>query len=406
MQSLTTPPPAAPAYPGRLSRTLAYFASFIALGLAAAILGPTLPGLAEQSRASLSSASILFTAHALGYLCGSLSGGRLYDRLPGHPVLVGTLVVMAASLAMVPALPALWLLAIALGVLGVAEGALDVGGNALLVWLHGSRVGPFMNGLHFFFGLGAFLAPIVVAQAILLKGDISWAYWGIALLMLPAAAWLLRLPSPRSQRESAGHPARPANAWQVGLVCAFFFLYVGAEVGFGGWIFTYATSLGLDGGPAGEARAAYLTSAFWGALTFGRLLSIPLASRFRPATILLVDFAGCLASLGLVLLGARSFLALGLGVLCVGLSMASIFPTMLVLAESRMEITGRVTGWFFVGSGAGAMVLPWAIGPLLARFGPRLIPLSILASAGLALLVLAALQLAFRAPRPAGERRG
>ena len=35
--------------------------------------------------------------------------------------------------------------------------------NPLLVWVHGDEVGPAMNGLHFFFGVGAFLSPIIIA---------------------------------------------------------------------------------------------------------------------------------------------------------------------------------------------------------------------------------------------------
>jgi len=38
-----------------------------------------------------------------------------------------------------------------------------------------------MNALHFFFGVGAFVSPIIVAQAILMTGDITWAYWVLAL---------------------------------------------------------------------------------------------------------------------------------------------------------------------------------------------------------------------------------
>ena len=42
-----------------------------------------LPALAEQTRSTLGQVSILFSARALGYLLGSLLGGRLFDRLPG-----------------------------------------------------------------------------------------------------------------------------------------------------------------------------------------------------------------------------------------------------------------------------------------------------------------------------------
>jgi len=45
--------------------------------------------------------------------------------------------------------------------------------------------------------------------------------------------------------------------------------YVGVEVAYGGWIFTYAVKVfGM-----GETEADYLSSAFWGAITLGRLLA-------------------------------------------------------------------------------------------------------------------------------------
>ena len=117
-------------------------------------------------------------------------------------------VLMAAMLLLTPLLPLLWLLTTFLLVLGMAEGVVDVGGDTLLVWVHRHQVGPFMNGLHFFFGVGAFLSPIVIAQMVLMSGDIIWAYWALALLMLPVVVGLLRLPSPTASMTSPDRPGR------------------------------------------------------------------------------------------------------------------------------------------------------------------------------------------------------
>ena len=76
-----------------------------------------------------------------------------------------------------------------------------------------------------------------------------------------------------------------------------FFLFVGAGLSFGGWIYTYAVSLDL----ATVTTAGYLTSLFWAALTFGRLISIPIAGRVRPRYLLTVDLIGLALSLGLLL---------------------------------------------------------------------------------------------------------
>jgi len=378
-----------------MRKTVGYYAAFGALGLSAASLGPTLPGLAKHTQTNLNEISFLFMARALGYLLGSFLGGRWYDRIPGHPVMATVLIVMAMMLALVPLMSLLWLLTAVLLVLGMSESMLDVGGNTLLVWTHRDKVGPFMNGLHFCFGVGAFLSPILIAQAVLMSGDILWAYWVLALLMLPASAWLLRLPSPTAQAASEGGPAAQATHRSTGaherllvaLIALFFLLHVGAESSFGGWVFTYAVTLGL----ASETASAYLTSAFWGSLTLGRLLAIPIAARFRPRSILLGDLVGCLAGVGIILLWPNSLTALWLGTFGLGLSIASLFPVTLCLAERSTTITGQVTGWFFVGSSIGGMSLPWLIGQLFEPVGPRVTMFAIMVDLVMAAGVLAVL---------------
>jgi len=141
----------------KINRTIGYYAAFIALGLTTSSMGPTLPGLAQQTGSKLGQVSILFTARSLGYLLGSYRGGRFFDRFAGHHVLVLSLISMMVMMMLTPTVPLLWLLAALMVAQGFGEGMLDVGGNALLVWTYKEKVGPFMNGLHFFYGIGAFL---------------------------------------------------------------------------------------------------------------------------------------------------------------------------------------------------------------------------------------------------------
>jgi len=159
--------------PDRRALVAAYYAGFVALGLFAGALGPTLPGLAAQTRARLSEVSLVLTAHGLGYALGSLLAGRAYDRLAGHRVMAGALLTMFAAIALVPLVPWLWVLAGVILLVAVAEGFLDVGANTLLVWALGAGVGPAMNGLHLFFGLGSLIAPLIVARMIVLSGAVN-----------------------------------------------------------------------------------------------------------------------------------------------------------------------------------------------------------------------------------------
>jgi MFS transporter, FHS family, Na+ dependent glucose transporter 1 len=369
------------------SQSMTYYGAFIALGFAGAVLGPTLPGLAAQTRSQLSQISYLFTAHSLGYLIGSFAAGRFYDRahLSGNRIMAGMLAIMAVMMCLIPEIPLLWLLTAAVLVLGSAEGVLDVGGNTLVVWVHGKKVGPFMNALHFAWGVGAFVAPVFVAQAILRSDNIAWAYWGLALLMVPPAIALLRVPSPAAPLPAKQEVGRAAGGRLLVLVVFFFFLFVGAEHSMGGWITSYGIARGLT-----AANAAYLASAFWGFFTLARALSIPMA-RLRPSVVLYGELTACLVGSVSLLLWPESTPVLWLGTILFGFGMAAVFPTTVTYASSLMSITGRVTSWFFVGASLGGMTIPWIIGQLFKPVGPQAVPLvvscAILASIGM-LLVL------------------
>lgn len=361
--------------------TVAYFAAFVFLGLTTGSLGPTLPSLADQTQVGLSAISYVFTARSAGYLFGSVLSGKLFDRRSGNPLMAAMLFTMAMMMALVPLAPRLWLLLITMLILGVAESGLDVGANTLLGWVHGTQVGPFMNAMHSLFGVGALIAPLIVAQTVSFKLPATDSYFFLALLLVPVSLIFLRIPSPSpTARVLAGEHAT-AKPQQVFLIGVFLFLYVGAEIGFAGWIYTYATTLRLSD----VSAAAYLTSVFWGALTLGRILTIPIAARIKPESVLMSSLAGCLVSLVLILAGPSSFSAVCAGTICLGVSMASIFPTTLSLAGRRMKLTAHVTGWFIVASSAGAMLIPLVIGQAFPLAGPQVV-MAVTATALLAAL--------------------
>src|SRR5689334_19674507 len=110
----------------RLSQTWSYYAAFIALGLIAASLGPTLPSLAANTRTQLADISLLFTVRSFGYLVGSFQVGSLYDRRRGHPMMVAALLSMMIMMTLVPFVKLLWVLIGVFLIIGIAEGTLDV----------------------------------------------------------------------------------------------------------------------------------------------------------------------------------------------------------------------------------------------------------------------------------------
>ncbi len=346
-------------------KTAAYYLAFILLGLGSGVEGPTLLKLAEHTSSALDQISSMFIFGSLGYLLGSLLGGWIYDRVSGHRFMAGILVGLGILIALVPMATSLWVLLVIVLILGFTKGALDVGCNTLLLWVHNEAVNPFMNGLHAFFGLGAFIAPLIVASVLSATGDVYWVFWIFAIAAFPIAALVWSLPSPTSrpvprQHENTAFPVLPVT---VMVLC--FVLYVGGEVGYGNWIYTYAFKLNFET----EVTAAYLTSAFWGSFALARLFGVWVSTRAKPTTILLIDFAGSLISLGLILVFRQSDIILWAGTILFGISEASIFPTFMNLAEERLHITGTIAGLFLLGAGTGGMILPWLIGQVFDKVG-------------------------------------
>ena len=113
-----------------------------------------------------------------------------------------------------------------------------------------------------------------------------------------------------------------------------------------------------------------MTSTYWGALTVGRLLAVPIAAYVPPATFIAVDLLGaCLAAGVFLLVGTPAAPVVSAVSVAMGLSLASIFASTLAVAETRMPFTGRRASLCIAGASTGEVVLPLLIGALFDRFG-------------------------------------
>jgi FHS family Na+ dependent glucose MFS transporter 1 len=365
-----------------------YGVSFIALGLALSALGPMLPFMADNLGVTIGKISFILTVSNLGYLVGSAGGGRLYDRFKGHHLMSLALILMVIGAVLAPLVRNFYLLLLVFLVFGFGNGLLDIGGNVNLLWVFQSRVGPYMNALHFFFGVGAFLAPIILTNVMRLSGGaITWPFWVLAILFLPGLLGLNALPSPENpEKGEAEETAQKPDTKLIVLMMLLFFLYVGVEAGFGNWIFTYATRLDI----ASDTVASYMNSAYWGALTLGRLVAVPLSRKIKPGTMLIGNYALTILFLVLLLVWPVSPTMIWIGSAGLGLALAAVFPTLLALGETRMKVTGAVTGLFFLGSSLGGTVFPTLLGQIFEYIGSYQLILTLfgLALAGLVVLVL------------------
>ncbi|KAL4622365.1 major facilitator superfamily domain-containing protein 4A isoform X1 [Arapaima gigas] len=138
---------------------------------------------------------------------------------------------------------------------------------------------------------------------------------------------------------------------------------VGAYAGF---VYTYAVSPPMS---LAHKTAGYLASIFWGAITMGRLASIPLSYRFQPVRLLLINLAGVIITLLLLLIFYTSSIFLFVGTCLLGLFLSSIFPCMVAFTEDILDYQGCATTVLVTSAGLGEMVLQVLVGSIIHSQG-------------------------------------
>jgi fucose permease len=335
-----------------IRQTIAYFAAYFLLGAIMASLGPTLPILAENVGVTLASMGMIFSARSFGYLSGALLGGPLYDRFKGNLLLGFWGILSALALWVVPSAGVFAILAGVLFVVGLSQGATDVGCNTQLSRVHHDKVAPYLNAMFFFAGLGSFLIPLLIG-----KIRLDWAYQGLALALMPVAVWLFWTPSPKS--ESKNHTGTGQASIKIFVLFALLaFIFVGSEVSFGGWIFSYHQATISDSSSTGYM----LNSLFYLAIMLGRLLAILLAAIIKPQRLIWIYLWGAVLSVFLMSLVPSQPWSIWLGTAGMGLSLAAIFPTTFSYVGKKTQLSGKQNGFVWAAGSLGAMIIPWGIG--------------------------------------------
>jgi len=288
----------------------------------------------------------------------------------GHFILGLSQLVSAGLMAAIPMVGSLSVLLAIVLINGIPNGMLSTGANTLLMWTHGERSGPYINGLHFSFGLGAFLAPTVYAQMLRMGGTYQQAYWVLAGIALPIALFMMFLPDtpehPHSQVEKASGRGDVVIFMPIIIAgMAFLFFYVSSEMIFANWIYTYALTLKL----ATATQAAYLTSGFWLAFTIGRMIAIPVATRLKSQQILGFALTACIVITTLIMATPHSFVLLWICTVGIGFFMAPIWPMGYNLAGQSVRLTATISSIILLGDSLGGMILPSLTGQAVERFG-------------------------------------
>ena len=168
------------------------------------------------------------------------------------------------------------------------------------------------------------------------------------------------------------------------LICAIILVYVGVEYGAGSWATNFmaiTTSMAQENG-------ALVTSAYWAALTIGRLGGAALGSRISRIRLLMIAVLGSIIGAVLLVFGIGAGSLSTTAFILLGLSFGTMYPTSVgVMVAAFPNDQGKAVGLLTAMGSIGGLSLPWVAGVLLEKVSPLAYTFFLVAG-GLIMLVL------------------
>lgn len=378
----------------------------LVLGIGDTLIGVAWPSVRAGFGQPLAALGELSAARTVAYLAASPLSGWLAIRLRTGPffamaALAGTAALVSAAVA-----PAWVLFVLAGAVYGLWAGSIDPGINAWMALVGNVRA---MNLVHFAYGVGATVGPVLVTTTLTVGWGWRPAYLGTACLaaVLLVGYWLTRRgwgsPGAAAAGARPSPQARSPLPWGVlAATLATFFVYVGVEVAAGAWMFSHLVGLGTAQGLAGLTVSLY-----WGALTAGRLALAAIGERFSVFSLVLASCLVALAGAALFVVQPAGPAAVP-GAMLLGLGLAGIFPLLMSLVPERVgaERTPHVVGFILLASSLGGLSISAGIGLGMQAAGVASLPWFLLAGAVVLLGLNVATEVLGRhaSPHPGGVR--
>ena len=335
--------------------TIAIFATFFIYGFNEAMKGPALPRIQADFGISEFQLGLLLATNSLGYLIACSYTASLSRKISVKACLIISLVIIAASGALICFSPSYIVLVLSFFVLNLGNGTLEVSQGVIAARTFTKNTGAMMNLAHFFFGAGSTISPIISTSLMAARFGyqiLSWRYLYLIILswaLIPAILALIgRFEKPDRAKKQSGFAKllkKPA-LWLIVLVLAFAAV---CELGICSWMVNFlekAYSYSSE-------QAALRLTLFFICLTLARLILGPAIDKVGLINSLAIVtvLAGVLTVIG-VLCGEPGTILLVLTGVCI----APIYPTVMAVVaklfseevDYAMTIMMTVMGMFVV----------------------------------------------------------
>jgi fucose permease len=331
------------------------------------VLGPIMPFLKSELNLDYTTASLHFSAFALGAVLLGLFGDRLSGRWGRLASLWGGAFAMSAGAVLLVVIPSPWGTVPAAFVMGLCGALVLVTSQALLSDRHGEYGAVAVTESNVTASACSIAAPLLVGASA--AAGLGWRaalILPVAALILFAVVFYLRPPDlPRGAAKSgerAGSGAMPPRYWALWALVA---LGVASE-----WCVAYwGADFLADGTGLTRPAAATSLTAFFAAMLLGRIVSSRLARILPPTTLLAGTLALALVGFPLFWFSPGSVFTL-IGLFITGLGISGVYPLGISAAIATVpEKSDAAAARLTIGGGGALLVAPFVLGALADRIG-------------------------------------
>jgi len=343
-----------------------YFAMFT-FGMANGSLGPLLIPIADFFKLEVAQVGYPVVFSSMGFFTAGIFTSFVWNiRRASFILFFFSLSLSAASFCIFFLHTSIKIILIFLFLIGLSGGMLHCGTNSLFAEIFVKKRAGYLSLLLVFFGLGAFLGPLVVGA--ILTFSVGWYifYFFLGTVALSLSFFFKKDIKPEvvriNEHFSRHRPALSLFFWVIALVN---FLAMGVQSSYHSWIPFFLTRA-RDISPA---VASYSVSLFWISMMGGRALFARFSHKVD-LYISLIFATGCSALFFTLSFLTAEILLIVLSLIFSGMLFSFVSPGLRALGGNIFSghigfVIGILTG---IGS-VGSTFLPWFVGWLSQEIG-------------------------------------
>ena len=252
---------------------------------------------------------------------------------------------------------------------GLARGGNSNFSNTMVSTLPGEATARGINLLHGCFAIGALLSPIVLVMITDRWPQYGWRIMAgvLALLCISQIVVYTTMPVPDMAAEKKGVRSADRSFLKnktFWLGTAMLFFYISTEYAIVEWLVTYFQDSGL----LSDNAAQLMNSLFWLLMFVGRMIGASVVGRIPKEKLLLIDGFG-LCAFFLLMFFSRSALPIIIGIIGVGLFMATIYTCAFSFGSECVKGNDLGCSLMIFAGSVGGIITPALVGLVAEKRG-------------------------------------